>query len=291
MASVYDILVTATGPHYRINKQFLAKDKVPAATLEVLDKNPGAIVDENGMILVDDKSDSPEWSEPTEDNVADLAKMPAGEGADPNSAPPADHDTTLDHAETVSDNTQGTPDGTTNTPEDQATPPAAAAPVVGAGPEPTPPPAAPVPPTPPAAPVSPAPAAAPVQPNAPAPAPTEKVERFRSKVPQSKPGMGFPRKNGKTSDIFDINVPHTHLKLVGGITVPLSAENFKTKSEGQILKRLKELGFEPIDFNAIEREKAMARANPGNDLSDDLTDTDTGDDEDDLSDDNPTSDE
>ncbi len=103
--------------------------------------------------------------------------------------------------------------------------------------------------------------------------------------------MGFPRKNGKTSDVFDINVPHTHLKLVGGITVPLSAENFKTKSEGQILKRLKELGFEPIDFNAIEREKAMARANPGNDLSDDFNTSDTGDDEDDLTDENPNSDE
>lgn len=281
MASVYDILVTETGPHYRINKQFLTKDKVPEATLEVLDKNPTAIVDENGMILVDDKGESPEWTQPTDENKADLAKEGDAPSSDP--AAPADHDSTLDHAETTSDsNKEGTEDGTTDPAQDQPTPTTPAAPVVGAGPDPTPPPAAPVPSTP-------APTPAPSQPAGNTQAP---VERFRSKVPQSKPGMGFPRKNGKTSDIFDINVPHTHLKLVGGITVPLSAENFKTKSEGAILKRLKELGFEPIDFNAIEREKAMERANPGNDLSDDLLDNDADSDDDDgLSDENPGSDD
>lgn len=55
-------------------------------------------------------------------------------------------------------------------------------------------------------------------------------------------GMGFPRKNGKTVDIFDSKTPHTHVKPVAGLMVPLSEENFNTKSDTQIMERLREMG-------------------------------------------------
>lgn len=96
----------------------------------------------------------------------------------------------------------------------------------------------------------------------PAQVPSGPVERFRSKVPQSTPGMGFPRKNGRTVDIFDGTTPHTHVKLVGGHAVPLSLESFRTRTEGEIMARLKELGFDIVDFNEIERKQAMAGVAP-----------------------------
>lgn len=55
-------------------------------------------------------------------------------------------------------------------------------------------------------------------------------------------GMGFPRVNGKTVDIFDGKTPHTHVKNVGGHMVPLSKENYDTKTDVEILQRLKKLG-------------------------------------------------
>src|SRR5690606_32801376 len=91
-------------------------------------------------------------------------------------------------------------------------------------------------------------------------APQQPVEVFRSKVPQSSPGMGFPRKNGKTVDIFDLKTPHTHVKLIVTLAVQLSAESFRTKTEGQIQARLQELGFEIHDFNALERQQMMSQA-------------------------------
>lgn len=90
--------------------------------------------------------------------------------------------------------------------------------------------------------------------------------KFKSKVPQSNPGMGFPRNNGKTSDIFDINVPHTQTKLVGGWAVPLSAESYQTRSEGEIMAKLIELGFEITDYNEIERKQNHSDAVGGNGL-------------------------
>lgn len=90
--------------------------------------------------------------------------------------------------------------------------------------------------------------------------------KFKSKVPQSSPGMGFPRKDGKTSDIFDINVPHTQVKLVGGHAVPLSAQSYQTRSEGEIMARLIELGFEITDYNEIERKQNHSDAVGGNGL-------------------------
>lgn len=87
---------------------------------------------------------------------------------------------------------------------------------------------------------------------------------FRSSTPQSHPGMGFPRVNGKTVDIFDSKTPHTHVKNLGGIIVPLSAESFKTKSDGQIIERLRELNMAPIDFNAIEAAGERPTSKAGN---------------------------
>ena len=86
--------------------------------------------------------------------------------------------------------------------------------------------------------------------------------RFRSVVPQSTPGMGFPRKNGKTVDIFDLKTPHTHVRLVGNVTVPLSAASYQTKGEIDIVNRLHELGIETVDFNALEREANASEATP-----------------------------
>lgn len=55
-------------------------------------------------------------------------------------------------------------------------------------------------------------------------------------------GMGFKRINGKTVDIFDGKTPHDAVRYVGGLMVPLTKENFTTKSDAEILARLKKLG-------------------------------------------------
>ncbi len=80
--------------------------------------------------------------------------------------------------------------------------------------------------------------------------------RLRSKVPQSEPGMGFKRVNGRTVDIFDLKTPHTHVKLVGGHTVPLSAESYNKRSDAEIERRLSKLGYEIVDFNQLEEAEA-----------------------------------
>jgi hypothetical protein len=60
-------------------------------------------------------------------------------------------------------------------------------------------------------------------------------------TPQSSPGMGFKRVDGKTVSIFS-NVPHTAVKNISGIMVPLTDEEYKTKSDGEIIAKLKKLG-------------------------------------------------
>lgn len=60
--------------------------------------------------------------------------------------------------------------------------------------------------------------------------------------PESDPGMGFPMKGGKTVDIFDSKTPHTHIRNVAGIMVPLTQENYEQKTDGDIMKVLKKLG-------------------------------------------------
>ncbi len=64
---------------------------------------------------------------------------------------------------------------------------------------------------------------------------------YSKPVPTSEDGMGYPRVNGKTVDIFDGKTPHTHVRLVGDKTVPLSEENYKTKTDSEIWERLEEL--------------------------------------------------
>lgn len=104
----------------------------------------------------------------------------------------------------------------------------------------------------------------PTPPAAPPASATASGPTFRSHVPQSKPGMGFPRVNGKTVDIFDGKTPHTHTKNVGGLLVPLSAASYRSKSDGQITSRLSEMGMAPIDFTAIERANERGSTAAGN---------------------------
>jgi len=66
---------------------------------------------------------------------------------------------------------------------------------------------------------------------------------FVSNTPQSEPGMGFPRKNGKTVDFFDGKTPHTHLRAIAGFLVPLSAENYHAKTDEEIYKKLVADGY------------------------------------------------
>lgn len=66
---------------------------------------------------------------------------------------------------------------------------------------------------------------------------------YKRETPQSEKGFGFPRKGGKTVDIFDGKTPHTHLRLIEGyhLPVPLSEKSQNTKSDAEIYDRLVEL--------------------------------------------------
>lgn len=55
-------------------------------------------------------------------------------------------------------------------------------------------------------------------------------------------GMGFPRINGKTVDIFT-NEPHETIRFVAGKTVPLTTSNYGSKSDTEISNKLKEMGL------------------------------------------------
>lgn len=73
-----------------------------------------------------------------------------------------------------------------------------------------------------------------------------------SNVPQDEDdlGMGFKRVKGKTVDIFDGKTPHTHVRNVNGLMVPLSQvhavgdpkNDVEPKSDAEIVTKLKELG-------------------------------------------------
>lgn len=70
----------------------------------------------------------------------------------------------------------------------------------------------------------------------------EETNPYRRSVPSSEPGMGdFKRVNGKTVDIFDQKTPHTDVRYVGGLMVPLSKKNYESKSDAEIYERLEEL--------------------------------------------------
>lgn len=254
MPDVFDILTDKNGTQrFRKNNQFTAKDKVPAVALERLTADN--VVDENGLIIVDKKSD--------ESKAADAAENATPET--PETTPPTNPD-----EEDKADDTPSTPDPDD---QDEPTPPADAPgtdpdhettnPAGAAAPEADPDEDEP----------DPDPAPAPTKPK-PAAKPSAKVPKFVSKAPQSKPGMGFPRKNGKTVDIFDGSTPHTHLKLVGGYTVPLSDKSFNERSEKEIEDKLIDMGFELINYN---RNEALDGSVDSADLDEDgdgLTDDD-----------------
>lgn len=69
----------------------------------------------------------------------------------------------------------------------------------------------------------------------------QRINPYRKDVPQSEKGFGFPRVKGKTVDIFDGKTPHTQVRLVAGMLVPVSDENYKTKTDAEIYDRLAEL--------------------------------------------------
>ena len=59
----------------------------------------------------------------------------------------------------------------------------------------------------------------PSEPETPKPAPAQpptdasrSANPFTKPVPDSNPGFGFPRKKGKTVDVFDGKTPHTHIR-------------------------------------------------------------------------------
>lgn len=208
MAAVYDILRGPTGLRYRKNKQLIKKENVPEKVLEVLTETN--VVDENGLVIVEDRE--PQVEEGTTTNTSDAQE---GDGDDGESAE-EDQPATDDSAE---------PETQEDPADDQPTPP-----------ETTTPPASPD------------------VPKQRTPRQAKSVPKFVSKTPQTDPGFGFPRKNGKTVDIFDGVTPHTNIKLVGGHTVPLSKENYETKTDYEITERLRELGYQIVDFNDYDKE-------------------------------------
>jgi hypothetical protein len=261
MPSLYDAIEVRGQLRYRLNKNFIGADKVPENIKSVLTANN--IVDENGMVVVDQKNEAAQA--PTDENQEDIdseegktslnrvdqdppedgdkAEDPADDGSEPDTpdqdppqtdpvppaAPPVVDDSANDE--------EGDDENETSTSDTDKDP---TAPVAGTTPTPDP--------------KTPEPAAKEKTPrkSTRTAAPDEPVEKFKSKVPQSSPGMGFPRKNGKTVDIFDLKTPHTKVQLVGGLPVPLSEESYKTKTETQIKRRLEELGIETIDFDVTD---------------------------------------
>lgn len=62
-----------------------------------------------------------------------------------------------------------------------------------------------------------------------------------SGLQQDEAGMGFPRVNGSTVDIFDGKTPHTHVRNVGGVMVPLSADNYNKRTDSEITEQINKL--------------------------------------------------
>lgn len=77
---------------------------------------------------------------------------------------------------------------------------------------------------------------------------------YRQPAKTSEKGFGFVRRNGKTVDIFDLKTPHTELKYVAGLNVPLSKASYDKYDEAEIYDRLVELGL--VDEDAIYEQQA-----------------------------------
>lgn len=229
MAEVYDKILVKGAERFRKNNKFTGADSVPEATKEVLTFDN--MVDENGLIIVDKKgeepsdeapaeapaADTPATTDPDEDGEStddDVNDDPLPTEAEQNPDAPADEE--VDETEKESPADVPAPPAPTTDPDEDGEEEEPAQPSVA-------------------------------QVNKSKTKAT--VPQFVSKVPQSVKGMGFPRKNGKTVDIFDGETPHTHIKLVGGYTVPLSDKSFNDCTEKEIEDRLRELGYEVIDFS------------------------------------------
>lgn len=61
-----------------------------------------------------------------------------------------------------------------------------------------------------------------------------------SATPQDDAGFGFKRSGGKTLSIFS-NKPHETVKYVNGVLVPLTHEEYNTKTDAEIIEKLKKL--------------------------------------------------
>jgi len=257
MPSLYDAIMVKGTLRPRLNKVFVSPDKVPENVMSILTADN--VVDENGTIIVDEKQ-TDESTQPTQENQEELEQENKLNRIDQSTSETTDTQEEAAPAPQESqppmviddsanqNQTEGDQNATSTSDQSSKDSSAPVAQTVPTAPEPAP-----------AKDPAPVPKKdVPARPARTAATPSEPVERFRSKVPQSQPGMGFPRKNGKTVDIFDLETPHTHVKLVAGVTVPLSAESFKTKGDLAIQKRLAELGIETLDFEAEQRDQAMA---------------------------------
>lgn len=237
MASIFDMIDVKGTPRYRRDKRFVGADAVPAEVKEAL--NYDNMVDENGLVIVDNKGEAEGKLSDEEQKELDAQENKTPEG-DENADQPTPNDS----------------------PESPAAPEAAA------------PPAPPTPETDPLDGPDEEGKVKPTKKEVSSRKPSARQPKFVSKVPQSHPGMGFPRKNGKTVDIFDGETPHTHIKLVAGYTVPLSTESFNDRTEKEIEEQLIKLGYEPIHIGEPDVSlNGLVDDAPDNDEEDDgLTD-------------------
>lgn len=228
MPSLYDAIAVRGTMRYRLNKQFIAADKVPDHVKEAITLDN--FVDENGIVVVDQKVE--EAKQLTLEEQEELDKK---EPESPEDQPTESQEGATPDGQT-DDNTPESSESTTSTPPPA---PEVGAEILDEGAD-TP------------ADVAPQKAISERKKSTPRQEP-----KFISKVPQSHPGMGFPRVNGKTVDIFDGITPHTKIKLIGGHAVPLSEESFKSRTEAEIEKRLRELGFTIVNLNNMEAAMAQ----------------------------------
>lgn len=273
MADLYDAILVNGNMRYRLNRVFVKEDKVPETVKEILTTDN--IVDENGTVIVEQKNDEAKKDTANAAEEADKAEDPKESEGAPEDEKSEDKEPADAEEPAEDEPTTPSPSGESSAPEvdDSANENGEEDEDADPGKDPTGEDDKPRPPAPDVA-------AADEESDAEARAKEfraakekasqrarrapQPVDKFRSRVPQSNPGMDFPRYNGKTVDIFDMKTPHVQVKLVGGKTVPLSQKNFDTKTDAQIIKRLKELGIQTIDFDAIEQEQTMNGSVAGN---------------------------
>lgn len=242
MAAAYDKIKQKNGQiRFRKDKQNVKEADVPKNVVEALTLTN--IVDENGLVIVEDKGNFGDDADTSDTNNQNGSE---DQSNDNDSDTPGDGDDGSDE-DSEPTTTTPAPEIATSHSDTPATADTVEAPVLN--------------------PSLPEQAAQDLA-NTP-------TRAFKSKTPQSKPGFGWPRKGGKTVDIFDGETPHTHVRSVGGYIVPLSAESYRTKTDAQIESRLRELGYELMDIN----DYADTAAENTNDTADEeLSDDDLSDD-------------